>query len=455
MTRIKGISRIFRVFTVINPEEMVTALLLTLNVYLLLLAYYIIKPIRDALILAGEGPEVKIYLSSAQAILFIIGVKIFSGLSSKVPRQILITIVTLFFISNLALFYVINLLGAPLGTMGIIFFIWAGIFNVMVIAQFWAFANDIYSQEAGKRIFPFIAFGATFGAFSGSKIAELMVGTLGLYKMMLVAGGVLGICILLTLIIHKREVKQIEQNHGDACLLDGLDKEECQRPLKGGGGFRLIFKSKYLLYIALLIILLNFVNTSGEYILGKIVITRAAEAVANGSAGGLDVGQYIGKFYANYFFYVNLFAMIIQLFFVSRIFNWVGVRGALLFLPLIVLGAYSFVAMGASLILVRWTKVLENSTDYSLMNTTRHSLFLITTREEKYKAKATIDTFFVRTGDVLSASIVLLGTTYFNFSIEKFAKSNVIVAIIWIILCLFIIQEHKKISAKRFSNEPK
>jgi AAA family ATP:ADP antiporter len=119
------------------------------------------------------------------------------------------------------------------------------------------------------------------------------------------------------------------------------------------------------------------------------------------------------------------------------------------------LGAYSFVAMGASLILVRWTKVLENSTDYSLMNTTRHSLFLITTREEKYKAKATIDTFFVRTGDVLSASIVLLGTTYFNFSIEKFAKSNVIVAIIWIILCLFIIQEHKKISAKRFSNEPK
>jgi AAA family ATP:ADP antiporter len=146
--------------------------------------------------------------------------------------------------------------------------------------------------------------------------------------------------------------------------------------------------------------------------------------------------------------------MIIQLFLVSLIFNWVGVRGALLFLPFIVLGAYSFITMGASLILVKWAKVLENSTDYSLMNTTRHSLFLITTREEKYKAEATIDTFFVRTGDVLSASIVLLGTSYFNFTVEKFAKANVIVAIIWIILCLLIIQKHKKITAERFPNKP-
>jgi len=150
---------ILRIFTVIHPNEVPTALLLTLNVFLILAAYYILKPIREALILAGKGAEFKSYLSAAIAILFIFVVKIFSNIASRFPRHKLITWVTLFFISNLVIFYVLSLYGMALATLGIIFFVWIGIFNLMVVAQFWGFANDLYTEEAGKRLFPLIMFG--------------------------------------------------------------------------------------------------------------------------------------------------------------------------------------------------------------------------------------------------------------------------------------------------------
>jgi AAA family ATP:ADP antiporter len=440
--------KILRVFTIIHPGEAPTAFLLIINIFLLLVAYYIIKPVREALILAGKGAEWKSYLSAAIAVLLIFVVKAFSSIASRYPRQKLISWVTLFFISNLIIFYLLSFSGISLGMMGILFYIWMGIFNVMVVAQFWGFANDIYSEEAGKRLFPLVAFGATSGAFSGSAIAGWLVEPLGLYQMMLVAGGVLGICILLTLIIHHKEVKRSTERRDKAVSREVLEEKEQEKPLEKGGGFELVFKKKYLLYIAFFVLLLNFVNTNGEYILGKIVENAAQEAVAVGTAGGLGVKEFIGKFYAGFMRDFNLVGMFIQLFIVSRVFKWFGVRLALFFLPVIAMGGYFTVALGASLMLVRWVKVMENGTDYSLMNTTRHALFLITTREEKYKAKAATDTFFQRAGDVLSAIIVFLGTGYLAFNTEKFAIFNVALILIWIALGVLIFREHKKISSE-------
>ncbi|UCF04439.1 MAG: translocase [bacterium] len=436
------IYRLLRIFTVVRPGEAGTALLLMLNVFLLLTAYYIIKPVREALILAGKGAEWKSYLSAAIAVLLVFVVKIFSSIASRFPRQRLITWVTLFFISNLAIFYLLSVIGVGLGTVGVIFFIWVGIFNVLVVAQFWGFANDIFTPEAGKRLFPLVAFGATFGAYAGSQISEWLVIPIGKYQMLLVAGVVLGICIVLTRIIHMREIRRVSARTAESS--EGESTEE-EKPLEKGGGFQLLFKKRYLLYIALVVLLLNFVNTNGEYILGKFVSRTANEAVAAGTAGGLDVPDFITRFYASFYKYMNLAAMIIQLFLVSRIFKWLGVRIALLFLPFIALGGYFLIALGASLMLVHWVKVAENSTDYSLMNTTRHSLYLITTREEKYKAKAATDTFFHRAGDVLSALIVFIGTSY-ALRLEGFAMLNIGLTLAMIAICFLIMREHRRLT---------
>jgi AAA family ATP:ADP antiporter len=443
--------KFLRLFTVIHPGESGTALLLMLNVFLLLAAYYIIKPVRSALILAGKGAEWESYLNAVIAVLLIFVVKAFSSMASHLPRQKLISWVTAFFISNLVVFYFLSFSGISLGTMGIVFFLWVGIFNVMVVAQFWGFANDLYSEEMGKRLFPIVAFGAASGGFTGSRVAGWLIRPIGLYQMMLVSGAMLGLCIILTLVIHRREVRirqaRVSEEEDSWTEMAGImDAKEQEKPLEKGGGFQLLFKKRYLFYIAFFVLLLNFVNTNGQYMLHSIFEKAAVEAVDLGTAGGLDIEEYIGAYEAKFMMYFNLLGMIVQLFVVSRVFKWFGVRVALFILPFIAIGGYFLIAVGASLMLTFWVKVAENGTDYSLMNTTRHALFLITAREEKYKAKAAIDTFFHRAGDVLSALIVFLGTTYLAFNTERFGAFNVGLVIIWLIIGVLIFREHKRLS---------
>ncbi|MCJ7581163.1 MAG: translocase [Candidatus Aminicenantes bacterium] len=437
------IYKLLKIFTDIKPGEALTSFLLMFNIFLLLTAYYIIKPVREALIIGEWSPEVKSYLSAAIAVLLVFVVKAFSSMASRVPRQILITYVTLFFISNLVLFYILSVSNLSSKAMGIIFFLWMGVFNVMVIAQFWAFANDMYTLEEGKRLFPLIAFGATFGGFMGSKLSGWIVGSMGLYQTMLVAGAFLSVCILLTFIIHKREIERKE------LLLETLRAEAEQKPLEKGGGFKLLFQNKYLLYIAVFVLLLNFVNTNGEWVLGRVANLSAANALSSGTASGLTENQLIAQFYANFNSVMSIISMVVQLFLVSRIFKWFGVRFAIFVLPLISLGGYSLIGLGAALSVVTYVKAAENGTDYSLMNTTRHALFLITSREEKYKAKAAIDTFFHRAGDVLSGTLVLIGTTYFALNIQKAAVFNIFVVILWIFIGVLIAREHKKLTAQK------
>ncbi|MBM3296007.1 MAG: translocase [Candidatus Aminicenantes bacterium] len=424
-----------RLFTDIRPGEAAKAFLLTLNIFTLLLAYYLIKPVREALLLVDkDAPRIKSYLSGAQAVLLVFVILGFSWLASKVSRHKLITWVTLFFISNLAVFYILHLAGVGAGVMGIVFFIWIGIFNLLVVAQFWGFANDLYDPEQGKRIFPLIAFGATLGAVAGSRVAKLIIGPLGLYNMMLLAGGLLVLCIFLAVTIHGREMARSGGEPSGAARVQ-------DKPLKPGDGFSLVVKTRYLLFIALAILVYNFINTLGEYIISDVATRAGLAAVARGEAE--NMGVYIGGFFSDYQFLTNILALVIQLFLVSRIFKWLGVGGALFVLPFIALGGYAFISLGATLVLVKWVKSLENGTDYSLMNTTKAALFLVTPREEKYKAKAAIDTFFVRGGDALAALAVFAGTTFLGLSIEKFAVLNIAFVLLWIGLSVLIYKHYK------------
>ncbi len=145
---------------------------------------------------------------------------------------------------------------------------------------------------------------------------------------------------------------------------------------------------------------------------------------------------------------MNLLGLLFQLFLVSRIFKYIGVRGALFILPCIALMGYSLLIVFPLLAAVRITKTLENSTDYSIQNTARHALFLPTSREAKYKAKAAIDTFFWRAGDMLQAGVVFLGTQL-AFGISDFALLNLVFVLVWLGIVGMIYREHKLRSAGR------
>lgn len=440
------LERLLGLFADVERGEAPTALLLMLNVFLLLTTYYIIKPVREALILAGGGAELKAYSSAGQSLLLLGIVPLYGFLASRVARRTLINAVTFFFVACLVAFYLVArmdiprvpILGIDASPVSVAFFLWVGIFNVMIIAQFWSFANDVYTEAQGKRLFAIVGFGASLGAVLGSKIAGILIEPLGVYELLLVAGALLLSSLVLTNVVDARESSSTRSVGDDARVTE---------PLPPGNPFLLVARHRYLLLMAFLILFLNWVNTTGEYILGRTVAQTAEAAVASGDAGGLSVGEFIGKFYADFFYVVNIVGVLIQLFLVSRILKYVGVRVAILLLPLIAFGGYLILAVYPLLSVVRWAKTAENATDYSLQNTLRGVLFLPTTREQKYKAKQAIDTVFVRAGDVLSALLVYVGTTALALSTKGFALFNLALVVVWLVLAVAVGREYERKAA--------
>ncbi len=457
-TRAGPLDRALRLFADVRAGEGATALLLALNVFLVLAAYYIIKPIREALILSGEGAEVKSYAAAGQAILLLGLIPAYGLLADRLPRRGLLNAVTAFFVVCLVGFYALTRANVPVG---VVFFLWVGIFNLMIVAQFWSFANDLYTKDQGERLFAIVAFGGSLGAVLGSVAAGRLIALAGVSEPLLVAAGLLVVGVLISNLVDARErarhethlprhltTAEIPAATGEYQIQTVEDSKKLTVSLPGvgpasrRGTYRLVFANRYLLLIALLMLLVNWVNTTGEYILGRTVATVAEAAVAAGTAGGLSVGEYIGRFYSDFFSVVNVAGLVLQLFIVSRLLQYFGVRVGVLVLPIIALTGYTILAFAPILALVRTVKIAENATDYSVQNTVRNVLFLPTTRDEKYKAKQVIDSFFWRAGDVLSAALVYVGVTQLGFGTTGFARVNLVLACVWLMLAVAVGREY-------------
>ena len=431
------LDRFLGIFTEVRGGEGVTALLLLLNVFLLLAAYYLLKTIREPLILSVPGgAEVKSYSAAATAGLLMLIVPTYSAVASRVSRVVLINGVTLFFIACLITFFVLSRMNVAVG---VPFFIWVGIFSLVVIAQMWAFANDVYTLEQGQRLFAIVGFGASLGAIAGSFATGQLVKTYGPYPFMIGAAVLLGLCMLLTNMVNMRERHRPKDAVTPAA--------DVTAPVGGRSGFALVFSDRYLLLIACLMLVYNMVNTNGEYILGRTVVAIYTQSHAAAALGGLDEKKVIGEFYGNFFTLVNIVSALIQAFAVSRVLKWFGVRVGLLVLPIVAIAGYSAIAFVPVLALIRGVKLAENSVDYSLQNTTRNALYLPTSREAKYKAKQANDTFFVRFGDVMSAALVFAGTTWLGFAPRQFALVNVGLVVVWLVLAIAIGRKYRGMTA--------
>lgn len=419
-----------RVFGDVRPGEGGRALLMFSNVLVLLIAYYILKTVRDPLVLLAGGAELKTYASAAQAVTLIGYVPLYAWAASRLPRRRLIVAVVLFFVACIQAFFVAGRFQPP--NLGFVFYVWVGIFNLTMIAQFWSFANDIYSKPDGDRLFPLIAIGATAGAPVGAAVAGwLFSREVSPFVMMEIAA----VLLLLHLGLYLAAMRQLPTASG-AVAEAALDRTD---------GFALVFRSRYLLLMAGVLVLLNVVNTTGEFILSRRLVEVAnAHFAANPS---FNKEAFIGEFTGRYLFGVSIVTIVVQAFLVSRIVKYLGMAGALFTLPIISFGAYGLISFGASLGVILWMKTAENSGDYSIMNTAKQLLWLPTSRPEKYKAKQAIDTFFVRAGDVLAAGVVFAGTHMLRLGAGDFARVNLAVVAIWIGVGLLLLREYRRISA--------
>jgi AAA family ATP:ADP antiporter len=452
----------------VKRDELLTVVILTLNVFVLLTCYYVLKVLREPMILLGGGAELKAYASAGQTLLLLAVIPAFGWLSSKVSRVRLLTTMQVIFIGCLVAFYALAQLRAPIG---LAFYLWLGIFNVLVVSNFWSFANDLYTEEQGKRLFAIIGIGASIGAIVGAFVPHLLNRVLGVYTLMLVAAGGLGLSIALYRIADLRERSRTAR---------GAPRSTAEKPeaMSRKGGFTLVIKDRYLRLLAVMLLVATIINTTGEYVIGKLATERskqyAAEvappaamdkttgaAPATGTAtndtpagagkpteksdaakpagkhGAVDSaqGRYLEQFYSSYYGLVNLLSFLLQALVVARLLTWLGIRRTLFIMPLVVLGGWLALGLFVNVALVRIEKTAENSLDYSLHNTLRQALFLPTSRDSKYKAKAAIDTFFFRMGDVVAGLvIVFLFVEVLGLGVRAFAILNIVLAACWLVL---------------------
>lgn len=414
-------------------------MVLLLDLFAILTAYYLLKVVREPLILLDGGAEVKSYAAAGQAAILIVLVPAYGALASRVPRMTLIAGVTGAFVASFVVFWALLQADAPIG---VPFYLWLGIFNMLVVAQFWSLANELFSPAQGRRLFPIIAFGGTLGAIAGSALARELLARVGVSNLVLIAAGLLTACIGLTALGVRvaRRAPPGEDEDGPAAAARAT-----AAPLGKLGGFELLRRVRYLRLIAIMVVLYNVVNTLGEFILGKIVLASAAVEAAGDPA---VAERLVGEFFAGYFTWVNVLAAILQAVVVSRVIQYLGVRVALLIVPAIALGGYSLVVIAPVLAWIRVVKIAENSADYSLQNTVRQTLWLTTSTDAKYKAKAAVDTFFVRCGDVLAAGIVATGTLL-ALAPRMFALVNVAIVAAWGTLAYLVGREHVRLLRRR------
>jgi ATP:ADP antiporter, AAA family len=426
------IDHFLSLFAEVKPGEGLTALILMLDVLLLLVAYYLLKTVREPLILASGGVAAKNYATGIQAVVLMGFVPLYSMLTQRLERMTLIVVSLVFFASNLVIFWVLALFEVP--GIGGAFFVWLGCFSLCVIAQFWSLANDLYTQEQGKRLFAILGIGASVGAVLGSYLAKLLYKPLGPFVIMLVSAGILMVCLGLGWTANR--------------MIGKSGTAPKQEPIGGKNGFSLIAADRYLLLIAVLIMVLNLVNTTGETILDLTQLKTVAETTPGFASMTPEqqekvTGDFVGTFRGDFFFWVNLVGAIAQMFLVSRVFKYLGIRVALFSLPVIGLIAYGGIAILPALAFVRLAKIAENSIDYSLYNTTKQALWLPTSREQKYNAKMTIDSFLVRIGDLVAsgASILFLSL---GFGIRTYAVANLVLIGLWLFIALLIGRENQK-----------
>ncbi len=269
------LERFLSLFTEVRAGEAPEAPAADRDVFLILTAYYVMKPAREAFILDQHGgAEIKSYALAARRCCSLAIVPLYGAVASRLPRRRLINLVTAFFIACLPVFYLVSDAGVRVG---VPFFLWIGIFSLMVIAQFWAYANDIHTPEEGKRLFAVIAFGASSGAVFGAWLSGQLIRELGVRPLLLVAAGILAGSLALFNLVDLRLRSPVG---GPAART----REDV--PIGTDSAFALVLRSRYLLLVAATIFLLNWVNSAGEYILSAIVKQAADAEVRLRRAGG-------------------------------------------------------------------------------------------------------------------------------------------------------------------------
>lgn len=407
-------SPVYRLLTrvvVLRPQETAALLLGFAGFFCVLCAYYLLRPLRDAMGLVGGVGQLP-WLFSATFFAMLALVPVYGALTSRLPPRRFVPVVYRFFALNILVFAALFATGAQEVAAARVFFVWLSVFNLFVVSVFWSVMADHFSSAQGKRLFGFIAAGGTAGALLGPAIAAALAVRFGVALLAILAA------ILLEAAVQCfRRLEHAAVPHGETAA------RENDARLDGGilAGISLLAKDRYLLGIAGYLVLHSFASTLLYFEQGRIV---AAEFVDTATRT---------RFFALVDLYVSALALGLQLFVSGGLIRRAGVGVALALLPLASLAALGALAVWPVAGVLGAVQVLRRAIDYAVARPARETLFTVVTRDARYKAKNVIDTVVYRGGDAISGWISA-ALTAAGLGLAGIATVFAPVAALWIAL---------------------
>jgi len=442
--RFTPFERFLQLFTKVRSGEGRTVAWFGLHVFLILFAYYIVRNTREGIVAAAGTPEDRSQIVAWTAAVLMLFVPLYSAVRRHHDGPWLVNGVIALFVASSLGFWFAAREGIYHPTL---YYIWAGLFGVALLSQFWALAADSFNVKSGQRLFPVILLMGNLGALAGAEFCVLLIEDapfglpdLGINGMLVAVTATLAGTMLFTASLHATvpaESRAMRHAH----------EHRVNRWL---GGFDVVRSNRYLLLIALMVTLTNFTTALGDQIYNQFVSSSYAALQATGAA--IDRAAYFTKAYGNYNFWVTLLTLMFQGLLVSRSIARFGVPRVLLVMPVISLLVYGLIAFVPMITMVKWARIVQASTDYSFNSATRHSLFLATDRVETYDGKTTIETFFWRFGDLLQFGAVWLNGRYGSGDILNLVVLNCALSLVWLMSAVLIGRHYQELAKQNMPN---
>ena len=397
----------------VRPDE-VRALLWSFGYFFCLLAaYYVLRPLRDEMGIAG-GVKNLHWLFTATFVVMLAAVPIFGAVVARLPRRRFIPLVYHFFVVNIAIFWALLAFGVSSVEVARVFFVWISVFNLFAVSVFWSFMADMFAAEQGKRLFGFIAAGGSAGALLGPALTVWLAGPLGPVNLLIVAAVLLEAAVLCA---HRLE-SAAPRRSDDASAPP-------QSPIGGNAlaGFVLLLRSPYLAGIALWVLLLSLCGTFLYFQQANIVAAASDDpAVRTRIFASIDLAA-------------GVLTLLIQAAATGRLMTRFGAGPAAAFLPFVFAIGFAALAASPMLFLVIAFQAIQRTANFAISNPAREVLFTVVDREEKYKAKYLIDGVVFRGGDALFGWLFNLLRAA-GLELAAISAATVPVAAGWLILAL-------------------
>ena len=364
-----------------TPQEQRAALWSFVYFFALLASYYVLRPIRDQMGIAG-GVKNLPWLFTATFITLLIAQPIYGALVARLPRTKFIPVVYHFFVVNLLVFWALLNGVSNTAVVARIFFVWLSVFNLFAVAVFWSVMADLFTSEQGKRLFGFIGAGGTAGALLGPTITIWLSVPLGPVNLMLVAAALLEAAVFC---VHRIEHAR----------LGPVGPQESEQTIGGGAlaAIPALARSPYLMGVGLWVALLSYAAT--------IVYFEQAQLV---SASVGSAGQQT-RIFASIDLAVSVLTLATQILITGEVLKRLGTGLSAAALPAVYIVGFAFLGFAPSLIVVVIVQVLQRWMNFAIANPARQLYFTVVSREDKYKAKNLIDVVIYRGSDALSGWI--------------------------------------------------